>query len=59
MNIKLIREQLLLTQTEFAELLGVSMQTLSNWECGRYKISITNKRKIIKLCNDKGIKLNN
>ena len=57
MNIKVIREQLMLTQTELADLIGVSMQTVSNWELGLRKISFKNKRKILKLCMEKGIKL--
>lgn len=57
MNIKAIREKLCLTQTEFAQVLGVSMQSVSNWECGQNKISIKCKRKIIKLCKEKGLKI--
>ena len=53
MNIKEIREKLCLTQTEFAKLLGVSMQSISNWECGKAKISIKCKRKILLLCKGK------
>lgn len=56
MYIKEIREKLCLTQREFAELLGVSMQTISNWECG-YNIGIRHKREILKICKNNGIKL--
>lgn len=58
MNIKEIREKLCLTQTEFAKLLGVSMQTISNWETGFRNISIKSKRKVLKLCKDNGIFVN-
>ena len=57
MNIdtKKIRKRLLLNQTEFAKLLNISLQTVSNWETGTTNISIKNKRKIIELCKKKGI----
>lgn len=35
MNVLLIRERLKLTQPRFAELLGISLATLRNWEQGR------------------------
>ena len=34
-NVKQIREQYQLSQSEFATLLGVSVKTLQNWEQGR------------------------
>lgn len=34
---KLIREQLGLSQSKFAKLLGISLSTLQNWEQGRRK----------------------
>lgn len=34
-NVKQIREQYQLSQSEFAALLGVSVKTLQNWEQGR------------------------
>ena len=34
-NVKRIREQYQLSQTEFAQMLGVSARTLRNWELGR------------------------
>lgn len=53
MDIKEIRKKLCLTQGELANLLGVSMQSVSNWECGKAKISIKCKRKILALCKGK------
>ena len=53
MDIKTIRNQLCLTQTEFAKLLGVSMQSISNWECGKSEISIKCKRKLLRLCKER------
>ena len=34
-NVKQIRERYALSQSEFADLLGVSIKTLQNWEQGR------------------------
>jgi putative transcriptional regulator len=34
-NVKLIRESYQLTQSQFARLLGISVNTLQNWEQGR------------------------
>ena len=34
-NVKKIREQYKLSQSEFAALLGISIKTLQNWEQGR------------------------
>lgn len=54
-DVKKIRKKLLLNQTEFAKLLNVTLQTVSNWETGKINTSIKNKREIIKLCKEKGI----
>lgn len=56
MNIKAIREMLILTQEEFAELLGVRRETIINWETGKRKMLIKNKRKVNELCERRGIR---
>ena len=43
--IKTIREKLFLTQTEFAELIGVTFGTVNRWESGKYKPTTKLKRK--------------
>jgi DNA-binding XRE family transcriptional regulator len=48
--IKKLREKLILTQTEFAEILGVSFTTVSRWEKGIHVPTIKVKRKIVELC---------
>ena len=53
-DIKKIRESLLLTQTEFAEKLGVSFETVNRWENGRHKPTMKTKRKIKKLYEESG-----
>ena len=48
-DIKELRETLLLTQTEFAELLEVSFETVNRWENGRHEPSMKMKRKMKRL----------
>lgn len=48
-TIKQIREKLVLSQEEFAKLIGVSRQTVSNWETSTYYISKKYKEKILSL----------
>ena len=55
--IKEIRETLYLTQTEFAELLEVSFETVNRWENGKFKPSMKIKKKINELCKKYNIKL--
>ena len=52
-DIKKIRKELLLTQAEFAEKLGVSFETVNRWENGKHAPTMKAKRKIKKLyeCN--------
>lgn len=49
MNIKAIREKAMLTQDEFARLVGVSRWTVFKWENGLCEISEKNKEKIKKI----------
>jgi len=50
-EIKSIREELLLTQAEFAKLMGVSKQTVSCWENGRQGVSFAKLRKLREILN--------
>lgn len=47
--IKSLREKMLLTQTEFAELLGVSFASVNRWENGEHEPTMKMKREIMKL----------
>lgn len=47
--IKILREKMLLTQTEFAELLGVSFASVNRWENGEHEPTMKMKRVIMKL----------
>lgn len=54
---KKLRDKLILTQTEFAKLLGVSFTTVCRWEKGIHVPTIKVKRKIAELCKENKIKM--
>ena len=54
-DIKRIRIDSNLLQSEFAKIIGVAPHTVSMWERGKMGLSIRNKRKIIEFCNKYGI----
>lgn len=55
--IKLLREKLLLTQQELAELLGVSFVSVNRWENGVHEPTMKAKRKIKELIEKNNISL--
>ena len=55
--IKTLREELILSQTEFSNLLGISYTTVSRWEQGKNIPTIKLKRKIVELCKQHNINL--
>ncbi len=57
---KLIRElrtKMIMTQTEFAEKLGVSFTTISRWESGKFTPTIKTKRRLQPYFKKYGIKV--
>ncbi len=56
--IKELRGKLILSQTELAELLGVSFASVNRWEQGHHEPTIKSKRKIVALCQKHKIKIN-
>lgn len=54
--IKNLRIKLVLSQQEFAELLGVSFTSVNRWENGKHEPTIKVKRKILQLCKENKIK---
>lgn len=54
---KKLREKLLLTQTEFADFLGVSLPTVCRWERGAYEPTMKLKRKIVELCKENNVSI--
>ena len=55
--IKELRENLLLSQDEFAKILEVSIQTVNRWENDKHEPTIKAKRKLKKLFEDNRINL--
>lgn len=55
--IKKLRSKMLLTQMEFAQLLGVSFASINRWETGRFEPTMRVKRELKKLFDENGIKL--
>jgi len=53
--LKLLRDKLLISQTELAEMLGVSFQTVNRWETGKHEPTIKAKRKIKVLLEENNI----
>ena len=55
--IKALREELLLSQVELAELLDVSFATVNRWENGHHQPTYKAKRAIMALCKKHKIKV--
>lgn len=55
--IKKLRKKLLLTQIEFAELLGVKLVTVSRWESGKFEPTMRVKRKLRELFEKNNIEI--
>jgi len=54
-KIKALREVLLISQTELAEMLGVSFASVNRWENGKHEPTIKAKRKLRELFRKNGI----
>ena len=52
-----LRNKLVMSQEEFAKLLGVSFASVNRWEKGHFESTIQIKKKIIQMCKDNHIKL--
>ena len=55
--IKKLRSKMLLTQMEFAQFLGVSFASINRWETGKHEPTTKIKRRIVELCKENNIKL--
>ncbi|MGE4571759.1 MAG: multiprotein-bridging factor 1 family protein [Candidatus Izemoplasmatales bacterium] len=53
--IKDLREVLIISQTELADMLGVSFSTVNRWENGRHEPTLKLKRRLINLFNQYNI----
>ena len=56
--LKDLRNQLLLSQVEMADLLGVSFASINRWENGHHEPTIKVKRQIKELCKKNKIDFN-
>ncbi len=48
--VKRLRDKLILSQTELAQMLGVSYASVNRWEKNHHEPTIKAKRKIVQLC---------
>lgn len=55
--IKKLRNKMILSQMEFAKLIGVSFASVNRWETGRYDPTIKVKRKLAPLFKEHGIEV--
>ena len=55
---KRLREKLMISQKELADLLGVSFETVNRWENGHHEPTIKVKRQIKELCKKNKIDFN-
>lgn len=55
--IKMLRNKLILTQTELADLLKVSFSSVNRWENGKHEPTTKIKRKIVELCEKNHIEI--
>lgn len=53
--VKALREKLILSQQELAEYIGVSFASINRWETGKFEPTIKVKRKIVELCKENNI----
>ena len=54
-DIKMIRHKCLMSQTEFADALGVSFATVNRWESGKSKPNFKTMKLINNFCEAQGI----
>lgn len=54
-NIKILREKMLVTQTELATLLGVAYVSINRYENGIHEPTMKVKRKLMKLFKKYGV----
>ena len=56
--VKELRDKLIMTQTEFAKLLGVSFTSINRWENGLNRPTMVIRKQIIQLCKENNIEIN-
>ena len=53
-----LRDKLMMSQEEFSKYVGVSFATVNRWENGYHNPTFKYKRKILKICSDFEINVN-
>lgn len=56
-KIKEYRERCFLTQKELADILGVKPLSISRWENGQFEPNMATKKKLVRLFNEVGMKI--
>ena len=54
-----LRDKLIISQAELANMLDVSFASVNRWEKGHHEPTIKAKRKIVDLCKENNIELTN
>ena len=55
--VKDLRDKLIMTQAEFAKMLGVSFTSINRWENAQNRPTTTVRKQIVELCKEKNIEL--
>lgn len=55
--IKEYRERKFLTQTQFADLIGVKLVTVSRWETGKFEPNMAMKKKLVSMFKETGMRI--
>ena len=57
--IRTIRVKLFITQTELADMIGVSFASVNRWEQGHHEPTMKAKRKLAAICRENNIVMEN
>ena len=55
--VKDLRDKLIMTQAEFAKMLGVSFASINRWENGLNRPTTVARKQIVELCKENNIEL--
>lgn len=55
--VKDLRDKLIMTQAEFADMLGVSFTSINRWENGLNRPTTAARKQIVQLCKENNIEL--
>lgn len=55
--VKDLRDKLIMTQADFAKMLGVSFTSINRWENGQNRPTTVARKQIVQLCKENNIEL--